>query len=143
MTLSAIRAAETGTGGILQRLLLWGAGLLMSAVVLFAAGQGQQRLAVLLVLAPLLEEAVFRAGLQEILLRRWHALPLLANAVTAAAFSLAHVIMRGDAAAFAMMLTALVIGVIYERTRSVMACAAVHAAMNGLWLALASRGLSL
>ena len=143
MTLSTLRAAETGTGGMLQRLLLWGAGLLMSAVVLFAAGQGQQRLAVMLVLAPLLEEAVFRAGLQEALLRRWHGLTLLANAVTAAAFSLAHVIVRGDAAAFAMVLPALLIGAIYQRTRSVTACTAVHAAMNGLWLALASRGLSL
>lgn len=126
-----------------QRMLLCCAGLLVFAAVLVAAGHGLQRLAVLLLLAPVLEEAVFRAGLQEALLRRWHGLPLPANAVTAAAFGLAHVIMRGEAAAFAVVLPALLIGAIYQRTRSVTACAAMHAAMNGLWLALASRGLAL
>jgi membrane protease YdiL (CAAX protease family) len=143
MTLGALRAAATGTAGIPQRMLFVVAGVLMCVAALVAAGQGQPRLAVMLVLAPLLEEAVFRAGLQEVLLRRWHGLPLLVNAVTAAAFSLAHVIVRGDAAAFAVVLPALLIGAIYQRTRSVTICAAVHAAMNGLWVALASRGLPL
>ena len=143
MTLGALRAKATRTAGMPQRMLFVVTGVLMCAVALIAVGQGLQRLAVLLVLAPLLEEAVFRAGLQEALLRRWHGLPLLTNAVTAAAFSLAHVIARGDVESFAVVLPALLIGAVYQRTRNVTACAAVHAAMNSLWLALTSHGLSL
>ena len=61
-----------------------------------AAGVGVPRVWVLLVVAPLLEEAVFRAGLQDFLLRRtrpaWRA-----NLLTALAFGLAHAALRGDA----------------------------------------------
>lgn len=89
---------------------------------------------VLLVAAPLLEEAVFRAGVQEALLRRGRAL-LLANAVTALLFGAAHVAVRGEPAAFAVVLPALAIGWLYERTRRLRWCVLLHAAMNAAWLA--------
>ena len=93
------------------------------------------RTAVLLVLAPLVEELVFRAGLQESLLRRWRS-PRVANALTALVFALAHVLVRGEAAALAVGLPALLIGAAYERWRRVWPCVLLHAAMNAIWLAV-------
>lgn len=89
---------------------------------------------VLLLAAPLLEEAVFRAGLHEALLRHGRGL-LLANGLTALAFGAAHVAARGDASAFAVALPALAIGLVYERTRRLRWCVLLHAAMNAVWLA--------
>lgn len=88
---------------------------------------------VLVVLAPLLEEAAFRAGLHEWLLRRgtrsW-----TANILTALVFGGVHALWRADPLAWATALPALLIGRVYERTRQVRWCVALHAAMNGLWL---------
>jgi membrane protease YdiL (CAAX protease family) len=98
------------------------------------AGADLQRVGVLLFLAPLAEEAVFRAGLQEALLRRWDA-PVVCNAVTALAFGLAHVVARGDASAFAAAIPALLIGAVYGRRRQLRWCVALHAGMNAAWLA--------
>lgn len=89
---------------------------------------------VLLCAAPLLEEAVFRAGLHEALLRHGRGL-LLANGLTALAFGTLHVVVRGDAAAFAVALPALAIGWTYGRWRRLRWCVALHAAMNAIWLA--------
>lgn len=89
---------------------------------------------VLLLAAPLLEEAVFRAGVQEALLRHGRGL-LLANAATALLFGAAHVAARGDATAFAVALPALALGWVYQRTRRLRWCVALHAAMNAAWLA--------
>jgi membrane protease YdiL (CAAX protease family) len=104
------------------------------ALTLAAAGHAWQRLAMLLVLAPLLEETVFRAGLQEALLRRWQRQPWLANAVTAVAFGLAHAAVRADATAVAAALPALLIGAVYQRTGRLRHCVVLHAAMNAAWL---------
>lgn len=116
---------------------LLGAGLLvaaLAALALLAAGQDAWRLLVLLVLAPLLEETVFRAGLQEALLRRWRQMPLLANLFTAAAFGLAHALARADAAAFAVALPALLVGAVYGRRGRLRECVVLHAVMNAAWL---------
>jgi membrane protease YdiL (CAAX protease family) len=110
------------------------AGVLLYVLVLAALGQPAQRLVMLLVFAPVLEEAVFRAGLHEALLRRWYSRPHLANAVTALAFGLAHAAVRADATAFAAALPALLIGVVYQRTGRLRYCVALHAAMNAAWL---------
>jgi membrane protease YdiL (CAAX protease family) len=88
---------------------------------------------VLLALAPLAEEVVFRAGLQETLLRRLRA-PWGANAATALAFALAHALQRGEAAALLVALPALLIGMTYTRTRRLAPCVVLHAAMNAVWL---------
>jgi membrane protease YdiL (CAAX protease family) len=97
----------------------------------------------LLVLAPLLEETVFRAGLQEALLRHWRRRPCLANAMSAAAFGLAHAAVRADAAALAAALPALLIGAVYQRTGRLRYCIVLHAAMNAAWLGWSMTGASL
>ena len=97
----------------------------------------------LLLVAPLLEEPVFRAGLQEALLRRWHWRPYLANGFTAAAFGLAHAALRADATAFAAALPALMIGVVYQRTGRLRLCVVLHAVMNAAWLAWSLAGAAL
>ena len=95
-------------------------------------GQGP-RIAVLLVIAPLAEEALFRAGLHEALLRRrW--VPWAANVATALAFGIAHVLVRADPSALAVVLPALVIGQVYTLRRRLRDCVVLHAAMNALWL---------
>jgi hypothetical protein len=47
------------------------------------------------------------------------------------------VAVRGDAAAFAVALPALAIGLVYSRWRQLRWCVALHAAMNAAWLAAA------
>ncbi|MDE1948547.1 MAG: JDVT-CTERM system CAAX-type protease, partial [Burkholderiales bacterium] len=99
-----------------------------------AAGLGASRLWMLLVFAPLFEECVFRAGVQEALLRRSVA-PGVANLVTAALFGAVHVAMRGEASAWAVVLPALVVGAAYGRWRRLRICVVLHAAMNAAALA--------
>lgn len=105
--------------------------LLGSASV--AAGASVYRVWLLLAIAPLLEEAAFRAGLQEALLR-WTKAPWVANVSTAIAFGVVHAAVRGDIGAFAVVLPALLIGFVYERSRKLRHCVALHAAMNAFWL---------
>ncbi|MEP6875294.1 MAG: JDVT-CTERM system glutamic-type intramembrane protease [Burkholderiales bacterium] len=93
------------------------------------------RAGVLIVLAPLTEELVFRAGLHESLLRGLRA-PWVANTLTALVFALAHVLARGEAAAFGVALPALLVGIVYQRWRRVWPCVLLHAAMNAIWLAI-------
>jgi membrane protease YdiL (CAAX protease family) len=95
-------------------------------------GQGP-RIAVLLVIAPLVEEALFRAGLHEGLLRRrWT--PWAANLATALVFGIAHALVRADPSALAVALPALAIGQVYTRRRRLRDCVVLHTAMNALWL---------
>ena len=143
MRCARLRAAAAGSSGKPWRLPLAAAAVLMPALALAASGHRWQRLAMLLVLAPVLEESVFRAGLQEALLRRWHRLPCLANAVTAAAFGLAHALVRADAGAFAVALPALLIGAVYQRGGRLRPCVALHAAMNAAWLGWSMTGAAL
>lgn len=117
--------------------------VLLAVAVLTVWNQGDLHLLVLLVLAPLLEEAVFRAGLQEAMLRRWSTRPWLANGVTAAAFGLAHASVRDDAAALAVALPALLIGQVYQRTGRLRLCVALHAALNVAWLGWSAAGPTL
>lgn len=87
----------------------------------------------LLVLSPLLEECVVRAGLQEWLIRRsgrdavraW-AWPVL---VSTAAFGLLH-LGSGWQAAVAVLLPGLALALLYQRTRNWWWCALMHSAFN-------------
>ena len=135
-------AAPAGTVAPAWWLLL-GLGALTTCA-LAASGVQAPRLLVLLLLAPLLEEAVFRAGLQEGLLRRWAEAPALwANLATAAAFGLAHVLVRGDANAAWVALPALLIGLVYQRRHRLRESVALHAVMNAAWLGWAQLGPAL
>jgi membrane protease YdiL (CAAX protease family) len=114
--------------------LLMIAALLLLALALAAATGQPGRVLVLLVLAPLAEEAIFRTGLQEALLRRGAA-AWLSNVVTAVAFAAAHVLVRGDPAAAVLVVPGLLIGALYARRRNLRDCVALHALMNAAWLA--------
>jgi membrane protease YdiL (CAAX protease family) len=112
-----------------------------AALAATVAGIVPARVLVLLVLAPLVEEVVFRLGVQDSLLRRglvaWQA-----NALTALAFAAAHVTVRGDPGAIAVALPALLLGIVYGRSRRVGPCVALHAAMNAAWLVWGLAGTS-
>lgn len=96
---------------------------------------GPALLLVLVVAAPLLEELVFRCGLQELLLVRVS--PAAANACTAAAFAVAHGLTRSWSLAAAVLPAALALGWLYQRERRLAPCVAAHAAMNVAWIGIA------
>lgn len=83
--------------------------------------------------APLLEEVVFRAGLQDGLLRRGVRAPV-AVGLTAVAFAAAHALLRPGPWALATLLPAWVLGELYQRTRRLAPCIALHAVFNAIWL---------
>jgi membrane protease YdiL (CAAX protease family) len=94
---------------------------------------GAWRLFVVVGLAPLLEEIVFRAGLQAELtplLRSGHA----ANLTTSALFGLAHGIVVGPAHGMAVVLPSLLLGECWRRRPRLGPCVALHGAMNAAWL---------
>jgi membrane protease YdiL (CAAX protease family) len=104
------------------------------AAAALSSGVAPLRVAVLLAIAPLAEEAVLRAGLHEALLRRAVA-PWRANLMSALLFAVAHALLRADPAALAVVLPALLIGALYGRTRRLRDAVLLHAALNALWLA--------
>jgi len=105
----------------------------MSAVALF----------VLLLLAPLLEETVFRRGVHALALRhrgtaarRWWAWPSRVNWLVALLFAAAHLLRLPPVLALAVVVPALVLGQVYEMTGRLWPCVAAHAAFNLVWLGL-------
>lgn len=111
------------------------------AVALFAlagAVLAPAPLATLLLVAPVLEEVVFRGGLQEALLRhlgrRRAGAVLNANLLTALAFAAAHIAARPGLLVGLTVLPALLIGYVYQRGRRVTPCIALHALFNATWL---------
>ncbi|HMC14598.1 MAG TPA: JDVT-CTERM system glutamic-type intramembrane protease [Albitalea sp.] len=117
-----------------------GAWLAVAGLAIALAGFGAAtfggsgvRIAVLLVIAPLVEESLFRAGLHEGLLRRqW--VPWAANLATALAFGAVHVLVRADVHGWLVVVPSLVIGQVYGMRRRLRDCVVLHAAMNALWL---------
>lgn len=109
---------------------------------LLALAPAAARWALLIVFAPVVEELVFRAGLQESLLRRmarWRAGGFAANLVTALAFTAAHVALHPGALAALTLLPALLVGRVYEQRRRLAPCVALHAGLNAIWLLWAAR----
>ena len=87
--------------------------------------------------APVVEEVIFRLGLQQELLARLR-LPLAANVATALVFALAHGLSQATWQSLLTLLPALAIGSVYQRSRRVAPCIALHAAFNAFWLVLPS-----
>ena len=91
----------------------------------------------LVLLAPLLEEWVIRAGLQECWLQRASRphVPLASRArlgsvlIASLAFCALHA-SRGSSTVLMVAPVSLLIGTVYARTRSWLACACLHAAGN-------------
>lgn len=133
-------ACASDTAAAPDHRLRWiGAGLITMLAMAWASTASETALRLLLV-APMLEEIVMRAGLQEALLRRWLASGrmtrrgLAINAATACAFAAAHVAVRADALAALTALPALLIGHVYQRRRRLAPCIALHALFNATWL---------
>lgn len=91
----------------------------------------------LLAAAPLLEEIVFRAGLQDALLGRPGAQraeqALAANVITACTFAACHLLQRPEALGALTVLPALFIGRVYQQGRRLAPCIALHALFNAIW----------
>ena len=116
---------------------VWVVGAVLVTTLPVAAGP----LLSLLVLAPLSEEWVFRAGLQRSLLQR--GLPAwLAVLATALVFALLHGLTRSPALGVAVLPAALLLGLLYQHSRSAAACVALHAALNLAWWLVARAGLA-
>ena len=93
-----------------------------------------------LLLAPLLEEIVFRRGVQDAFVARLRpARSAWAPWLTAALFAIAHMALVPDAAdlprAAATFVPALLVGLAYRRGGSLVPCVTLHAACNLAWLA--------
>ena len=87
----------------------------------------------LLVLAPVLEEVVFRAGLQQALHERGWPAPM-AIGLSALVFAGAHLLLRGaDWLMAATVLPAWIVGWVYARWRRLWPCITLHAVFNLAW----------
>ena len=134
-TLGAGPGARPHAGGAQQHMGTAAALLAWAAVTAVLEQGGAPRVLLLLVLAPVLEEAAFRAGLHEALLaRRWS--PMAANGLTALTFAALHVCVQGSWQGALVVVPALLIGATYNRWRRVRWCVLLHAAMNAAWLAV-------
>ncbi len=123
------RGVRPGTGLMLQ----FAGVITLSVFAVGLSGTDWRRGFVLLLFSPVVEEIIFRRGLQELLLsRRWSGWQ--ANLVVAATFALAHWALRGSLEAVAVVLPAILVGALYERWRRLAPCVLAHALMNGVWL---------
>lgn len=119
---------------------MWIAGLaaLIAAFIAASAAALPARALSLLLAAPVLEEIIFRVGLQQALLQRFEqqgrSATLAVNAATAVAFATAHWLVQASALAALTLLPALVIGALYQRQRRLLPCIALHGLFNSLWL---------
>jgi membrane protease YdiL (CAAX protease family) len=88
----------------------------------------------LLLWGPIVEELVFRAGLQKLLLRQ--KLPhITANSVVSGIFSLAHYVLSGNPAMLAVFAPSLLLGWVYQKTDSLVWIIGLHSFFNLLFLA--------
>jgi membrane protease YdiL (CAAX protease family) len=110
----------------------------IGAIAIAGSVQYRWPVVVLLLIAPVVEEALFRAGVQEWLLHRaWRAWP--ANLASSVLFVAAHCLSRGvDLASLAVLLPSLALGWLYGRYRCLRLCIAVHMLMNIVWWSSAS-----
>lgn len=105
----------------------------LAATVAVAVSSDPWQMIVMVLIAPIVEEAAFRAGLQEWLLRH-RFLQAPANIATAAAFVVGHCLLRGlSVTSLAVAGPALLLGWVYGRYRSLRLCIALHMLMNLIW----------
>ena len=93
----------------------------------------QWRLIVLLLIAPVTEEIVFRWGLHEALLRRLRTRHL-ANMGVGLVFAGAHALTQHAWSGLAVLVPALIVGAVYDWSRKLLPCVLLHAVMNACWV---------
>lgn len=93
-----------------------------------------------LLVAPVIEEFFFRGVVQAGLRARGGPLgrPWIAVAVTAGCFGLAHLGFATAMHSTLVVAPALVIGWVYERSRSLPLCIGLHSAFNAFWFGIRS-----
>jgi membrane protease YdiL (CAAX protease family) len=129
-----MRTAAPATAGLATALAF--SAMAAGAAALAAASTNPWPLTVALLIAPVIEETVFRAGLHDGLLHGGTT-PWRANMLTALAFSAAHMLLLGASAQTALVFVpALLIGAAYNRWRRLRICIVLHMAMNALWIAV-------
>ena len=90
------------------------------------------------VVSPVIEEVLFRGYCQRYLAsskmgqKSWHWISA-ANLITTALFALTHAIMRDGITALLVLLPSLYLGMIKDRTQSLVLCILVHAFWNMGW----------
>lgn len=89
----------------------------------------------LLLWGPVVEELVFRAGLQKWLIRqRVH--PHLANGMASTVFALMHYALSANPASLAVFIPSIALGWIYQKTNSLAWAIGLHVFFNLLFLVL-------
>jgi membrane protease YdiL (CAAX protease family) len=91
-----------------------------------------------LLVAPLIEELFFRGVVQSGLRARggFWGRPWTAILVTAACFGLTHLVAASAMHSVLVIAPAILIGWVYERTRSLGLCIGLHSAANAVWIVL-------
>lgn len=132
-------SSESGSGWlpiVLLALLALGIALWQATpLVPWRSAEAARVALVLLVFAPVAEELIFRAGLQEALLRRG-CRPLASSVLTACVFGGLHLLLRSTALGVAVLPVSLLLSAVYLRWRRVTPCILLHAALNLGWLLL-------
>ena len=93
-------------------------------------------LAKALIVAPVVEELFFRGVVQARLraLRGFWGQPWSVIAITALAFGAAHLVNASPLHAVLVIAPASALGWVFERTRSIGLCIALHSAANAVWI---------
>lgn len=90
-----------------------------------------------LFLAAVLEEVLFRGGLQEFIWRVWPTFLMRgvswANVMASGVFAVLHGLHRSWPLALCAVVAGLLLGWVYERRRQLLPCVALHAGMNLAW----------
>jgi uncharacterized protein len=87
----------------------------------------------LLFWGPIVEEIVFRAGLQRRLMGYFHN-AWMANGITSVAFALIHYLLAGNLANLAVFIPSLAFGWLYQQTGKLHWAIALHVGFNLLFL---------
>lgn len=116
----------------------------MLTIAWLASPAPARPIAWLLLGAPLTEELVFRAGLQDVLARRWARRRLgrsCAVVVASLLFAAAHGLLAPGVLAALTFFPSLLLGALYARTGRLPHAVALHAAFNLCWLLLGSTAM--
>jgi uncharacterized protein len=89
----------------------------------------------LLLWGPIVEELVFRAGLQKWLVQKT-ARMLVANCITSTVFALMHYALSGNVASLAVFLPSLALGWAYQKTNAIAWAMGLHILFNLVFLLL-------
>lgn len=93
-----------------------------------------------LIVAPLVEELLFRGVMQARLraLRGFWGRPGSAITITALAFGVLHLSSAAPVHAALVVLPGIAFGWVYEHTRSIALCVALHSVANAIWIGFGS-----